>query len=80
MTGLAMKSCLTLATPWTVACQAPLSLEYPRQEDWSRLPIPFPGDLPNPEIILVSPMLKTDYLPLSHQESPRHQYISFQTL
>ena len=44
-------SCVGLfATPWTVAHQAPLSLGFPRQEDWSGLPFPIPGDLPSPEI------------------------------
>ena len=38
------------ATPWTVAHQAPVSMEFSRQEYWSTLPFPFPGDLPNPEI------------------------------
>ena len=38
------------ATPWTVACQAPLSVEFPRQEHWSGLLFPPPGDLPNPGI------------------------------
>ena len=37
--GLVAKSCLTLATPWTVACQAPLPMEFSRQEYWSRLEI-----------------------------------------
>ena len=37
-------------TPWTVACKAPLSLEFPRQEYRSGLPFPSPGDLPNPGI------------------------------
>ena len=41
------QSCLTV-TPWTVAHQAPLSLEFPRQEYWSGLPFPPSGDLPNP--------------------------------
>ena len=36
------------ATLWTVACQAPLSLEFSRQEYWSELPWPPPGDLPHP--------------------------------
>ena len=44
------KSCPALATPWTVACQAPLSIEFPRQEYWSGLPFPSSGDLPDPEI------------------------------
>ena len=38
------------ATPWTVAHQAPLSTGFSRQEYWSQLPWPPPGDLPNPEI------------------------------
>ena len=36
--------------PWTVACQAPLSMEFSRQEPWSGLPFPPPGDLLNPGI------------------------------
>ena len=47
-------------TLWFAACQAPLSLEFSRQEYWSRLPCPPPGDLPNPEIetkSLTSPAL-----------------------
>ena len=36
------------ATPWTVARQAPLSIGFPRQESWSGLPCPSPGDLPHP--------------------------------
>ena len=40
----------TLMIPWAVAHQAPLSMGFPRQEYWSRLPSPFPGDLPNPGI------------------------------
>ena len=38
------------AAPWTVACQASLSMKFPRQEYWSRLPFPSPGDLPDPVI------------------------------
>ena len=38
------------ATPWTVSHQAPLSMGFPRQEDWSGLPFPPPGDLPDPEV------------------------------
>ena len=44
------------ATPWIVACQAPLPMGFSRQEDWSRLPCPPPGDLPDPGIELVSLM------------------------
>ena len=38
------------ATPWTVTCQAPLSMEFSRPEYWSGLTFPSPGDLPNPGI------------------------------
>ena len=55
--GLVTKSCLTLATPWTVARQAPLSMGFSRQEDWSGLPFPSPGDLPDPGIEPGSPRL-----------------------
>ena len=44
------------ATPWTVACQAPLSRRFPRQAYWSGLSFLPPGDLPNPEIELPSPV------------------------
>ena len=47
---LVAESCLTLATPWTVALQAPLSMRFSRQEYWSGLPFPSPGDLPDPGI------------------------------
>ena len=43
------------ATPWTVACQAPLSMRVPRQEYWSRLPSSSPRNLPNPGIEPTSP-------------------------
>ena len=48
---------LTLATPWTIACQAPLSMGFSRQEYWSGLPFPSPGDLPNPGIEPMVPAL-----------------------
>ena len=44
-------------TPWTVAHQAPLPMEFSRQEYWSGLPLPSPGDLPNPGIEPGSPEL-----------------------
>ena len=51
-----------LATPWTVARQAPLSMGFSRQEYWSGLPFPSPGDLPNPGIDPWSPALQVDAL------------------
>ena len=53
--GLVTKLCPTLATPWTVAHQASLSMGLPRQEHWSGLPCPPPGELPHPGMELVSP-------------------------
>ena len=50
-------------TPWNVAYQAPLSMGFTRQEYWSGLPFPSPGDLPNPGIELWSPSLQADALP-----------------
>ena len=51
------------ATPWTVACQAPLSMGFSRQEYWSGLLFPSPGDLPDPGIEPRSPALQADFLP-----------------
>ena len=51
-------------TPWTVAYQAPLSMGFSRQEYWSGLPFPSPGDLPNPGIEPRSPALQADALTL----------------
>ena len=52
-------------TPWTVAHQAPLAMEFSRQEYWSGLPFPSPGDLPNPGTDPASPAL-ADGFPLHH--------------
>ena len=54
------------ATPWTVAYQAPPSMGFSRQEQWSGLPFPSPGDPPDPGIEPGSPALQTLYR-LSHQ-------------
>ena len=55
---LVSQSCPTPATPLTVTCQAPLSMEFPRQKYWSRLPFPSREDLPNPGIAPTSPALQ----------------------
>ena len=64
----AVLSCVRLfVTPWTVAHQSPLSMEFSRQEYWSWLPFPTPGYLPNPVIesaSLASPAWQADSLPL----------------
>ena len=60
-------NCVQLfATPRTVACQAPLSMEFSRQEYWSGLPFPSPGDLPDPGIKPKCPTLLVYSSPLSH--------------
>ena len=59
-THVVSQSCLTLCNPWTVAHPAPLSMGFSRQDYWSGLPCPSPGDLPDPGIepqSLVSPAL-----------------------
>ena len=61
--GLVAKLCLTLETPWTGAHQAPLSIRFSRQEYWSGLPFPSPGDLPDPGIKPRTPALQADSLP-----------------
>ena len=61
------------ATPWTVAYQVPPSMEFSRQEYWSGLPFPSPGDLPNPGIEPRSPALQADALP----SEPPGNYIVF---
>ena len=67
--GLVTKSCPTLATPWTVDCQAPLSLGFSRQEYYG-LPFPSPGNLPDPGIKPVSPALQADSLSAEIQGKP----------
>ena len=56
-----MLNCVCLETPWTVAHQASLSMGFPRQEYWSGLPFPPPGDHPNPRIEPPSPTLADNF-------------------
>ena len=60
-----LSSVQLFATPWTVAFQASLSVGFPRQEYWSDLPFPSPGELPDPEIEPASLALQILYY-LSH--------------
>ena len=59
------------ATPWTVACQAPLFMGFPRLEYWSGLPFPTPGDLPDPGSKCESPALQADSLPSEPPGKPQ---------
>ena len=63
------------ATLWTVAHQASLSIGFSRQEYWSGLPFPSPGDLPNPGIEPRSPALKADSLPSEPSGKPLRCYL-----
>ena len=61
----------SFATPWMVARQIPLPMAFSRQEYWSGLPFPSPGDLAETGIEPVCPAWQADSLPLSHQwEAP----------
>ena len=63
-------------TPWTVAFQAPLSMEFSRQEEWNGLPFPTPGNLPNPGIELaspVSPALASRFFTTEPPGKPKHR-------
>ena len=68
--GLAAKSYLTLETPWTIACQASLSMGFPRHEYRRGLPFPSPRDLLGPGTEPASPALKVDSLPTEPPGAP----------
>ena len=74
--GLVTKSYPTLATPWTIAPQTPLSMGFSRQEYWSGLPSLSPGDLPNPGTEPRSPVLLAVSLPTELQGKPHGYYVS----
>ena len=78
---LIAKSCLTLATPWIMSCQAPLSMGFSRQESWSGLPFPSPGDLPDPGVEPTSPALAGGFFTTEPRGEPSiplpHLYILF---
>ena len=61
-----------LRPPWTVARQAPLSMGFFRQEYWRVLPLPSPGDLPNPGIEPISPPVQADSLPSEPPGKPKN--------
>ena len=64
------------ATPWTAAYQPPPSMGFSRQEYWSGLPFPSPGDLPDPGIKLESPAFQADALPSEPPGKPLFIYIT----
>ena len=64
----------SFVTPWTVACQAPLSMEVPRQEYWNELPFTSPGDLSQPRDQTLHWQMAS--IPLSHQGSPYQMHFN----
>ena len=70
-----LSSVWLFATPWTVTHQAPPSVGFSRQEYWSGLPFPSPGDLPNPGIKPGSPALQVDTLPSEPPGKPQIIFI-----
>ena len=67
----------SLVTPWTIAHQAPLSMEFSRQEYWSMLPFPSAGDIPDPETEPGSLALQIDALPSELLGKPKSEYNSY---
>ena len=65
------------ATPWPVACQAPLFMGFPWQECWSRLPFPFSGNLPDPRIEPVSPALAGGFFTSEPPQKPFKIYMEY---
>ena len=61
----------SFVTQWTVACQAPLSMGFPRQEYWSGLPFPSPGDLPDPGIKPASAALAGGFFTIEQSRKPK---------
>ena len=74
MVVLVAKSLLTLATPWTAAYPDPRYMGFSRQEYWSGLPFPSPGDLPTPGLEPGSPTLLADYIPTELWGNPNIYY------
>ena len=63
----------SFVTPWTIAHRVPLSMSFPRQEYWSGLPFPTPGDLPNPGIEPVSSALASGFFTTEPSGKPEQQ-------
>ena len=68
------QSCPTFRDPWTVALQAPLSIEFSRQEYWSGLPFPTLGHLPNPGIKSTSPAMAGGFFTTASPGKPQDKW------
>ena len=77
---LVVKLCPTLVTPWTVACQAPLSMGFSRQEYWSGLLFSSLGDLPDPGMEPGLPHCRLILYQLSYERSPPLVILAFNLL
>ena len=74
---------LTVCNPWIIAHQALLSMEFSRQEYWSELPLPPPGDLPDPGVepkSLASPVLEGGFFTIAPPGKPKHLHIQFKNV
>ena len=67
--------CDSFVTPWAVACQAALSMKFPRQEYWGGLPFPPPGDLLDPGIKPTFPALAGGFLTTEPKGSPMNSVV-----
>ena len=65
----------SFVTPWTVACQVPMSMGFPRQEYWSDLPVPSLVDLPGPRIKSASSALAGGFFTTEPSGKPRGKLI-----
>ena len=72
-----LKLCLTLVAPWTVACQGPLSMGFPRKQYWFGLPFPPPRDLLTQGSNLCFLHWEGDSTPLQHLGSTYYNYVLF---
>ena len=70
------QSCPTLCDPMDCSLRGPLSMGFSRQEYWSGLPFPSPGDLPDPGIEPGSPALQAEALPSKPPEKPQNIYVT----
>ena len=75
MKVLVAQPCLILCDPMNLSRQAPPSMQFPRQEYWSGLAFPSPGDLPDPGIKLRSPVLQADSLPSEPPGKPQSKLV-----
>ena len=71
------------SNPWTLACQAPVSMKFYRQEYWSGLPSPTPGNFPNPAlkpVSLASPTLAGRFFTTAPPEKPHKGCVDYSTI